>query len=496
MLKLIEPIMRKVITLIVLISCLSTSFAQKDADRVAKMTVGVNYDRYSLFYDKFNFVIGENIIVINSKKDEIAIQIFDKTTLEIKVDKVHDDIAKKFEFQNAIAKDGKLYMFYLDVVKKPSKHHACFVTEINIETGDLGVGKVLAHASSKVRERATGLGIKATTKYKRFYDYSKVFIVKLNSRNNWQIDYTLASKNILGFAEFDASFNKIQGTEYKLPKSRLQLKVLSNVVTTNGKSFVIAIDKTTNYYVGYSVTNKGKVKAVKLNLNDITLQMPLFKTKANGNILLASYYFQTVGQFKIKGGHDSEGIYYAELTSDGEIVKESKIKFKSNISYKVGADTLSPENKTIDRFLLKDFEILKDGSIYLAGQQAYVVHGGDYTSYVVTDIIATKLSADGELLWMSRFFGGGCGLEGSAADYINGESKMFYLGVVDGNLCTTALDKKTGGIEVIEFFNKSNLNKTEVYQSLLNEYMSISDNEFYLEIPLKGKKGCVVKFKI
>ncbi len=200
-----------------------------------------------------------------------------------------------------------------------------------------------------------------------------------------------------------------------------------------------------NYHNEMLVIEDGDLSVHDIHLSDkYTYDNLWLKADANDNLTMAGFFHETIDR------KHKDGVYYLSFTDDFEVEVESynfiplelvnlyqkeRVQKKNN-KKKSKNKSVNISNMDLDKIYYQD-----DGSILLIGEKYYVTshtytdsNGNTHTRYVYhyEEILATKINADGELVWMKKLpkiQRGGSALGGMsyAHTYKEGNHYFFYL---------------------------------------------------------------------
>jgi hypothetical protein len=370
--------------------------------------------------------------------------------------KVEDGIGN---FEGARNVGGKLIVFISD--KKDGKNNL-FIQEYSKDL--LPQGSVKALASFDLEKN----------KSRGFFDV-------INSRNNdffgviWEIPGKKEEKDKYGFKIFDNDMNEISEGDYKMPFEGNLSSIHQHYLSNTGDYFISVIEysegdkKLFRKYLNYKAMhifhiNPDGIEEFTLSLEGKRVEA-LTMNSDNERIMTLT------GIYGDQGKAGVSGLFYMRADFDKqEVIDEGFEKFGKDFITQDWSDrdkekAEKRENKgkgepQLYDYVMRQAEVLKDGSIVGSIEQYYVVvntytdprTGSTRTTYTYyyNDIIAFKVNTDGEFDWLKR-------INKSQISTNDGGPYSSYARFVDnGKICFIFNDNVRNYDESGKFIGKEN----------------------------------------
>lgn len=365
---------------------------------------------------KFYFYMDGEIRMLKITKRNIVLQRFNyKTSREISR-KILPSVNKEESVIKVAKIKSKVYLFTRSFSKK-KKELALNVYQVNFKASHLGgKRKLLVN---------TGIQSKIVDRFHFYFSYDSTSIL-IESR--LPVKYKSDKKNYdkIMLAVFDSDLSEQWSKNITMPYTEAKMNNKDYCVNSDGQVFILAeVFKTdvSKLYVkgkknfnlevlGYDGENKIKYQVKD---NAISINEARFKEGPEGELYLAGYYSKST---KRKNRDNSDGVFYIRLEEDGFSTVKS-YEFPINIMNDYISAHRQSKNKKKKRkgklsfqsLVLRNMIIGKDGSVFLIGEQYFVVttttsssNGVMTTSYTFhyNDILVTKIDANGNLEWMQK----------------------------------------------------------------------------------------------
>ena len=355
------------------------------------------------------------------------------------------------------------------------------------------------------------------------------------------------SYDILGFKVYDASMTNLWGAEQKMPHTEKEMNNLAYTVGSNGKAYMLSYLNEEKKFEFIQIDGDGLSNNELEVESDILIQRLKLIEDESGNIICAGYYangYDFKGSFNGNGmsgalSFNADGAYCFKVSSDGEVVDTWKIEFPMEVIKKYLNERQAEKLKKreaegkagVADLKLVEFFAQADGSFILIGEQKYVRNEfymtGTTNVMHLSNIIATKVSKDGEVIWMKKlpknqaapvgdripqYFEGQLGIkyvEGNGSHYILfvdnpknenlAENKVpaAHKNGMGGYLSAFKIDDESGDWERHTITNLGDLgNKMKAYQFSVIRICEAAEKVFMMEIYIKGKKDTMVKMEL
>ena len=362
-------------------------------------------------------------------------------------------------FEGARNVGGKLIVFISD--KKEGKNNL-FIQEYSKDL--LPQGSVKALASFDLEKN----------KSRGFFDV-------INSRNNdffgviWEIPGKKEEKDKYGFKIFDNDMKEISEGDYKMPFEGNLSSIHQHYLSNTGDYFISVIEysegdkKLFRKYLNYKAmhifhVNPDGIEEFTLSLEGKRVEA-LTMNSDNERIMTLT------GIYGDQGKAGVSGLFYMRADFDKqEVIDEGFEKFGKDFITQDWSDrdkekAEKRENKgkgepQLYDYVMRQAEVLKDGSIVGSIEQYYVVvntytdprTGSTRTTYTYyyNDIIAFKVNTDGEFDWLKR-------ISKSQISTNDGGPYSSYARFVDnGKICFIFNDNVRNYDESGKFIGKEN----------------------------------------
>lgn len=373
------------------------------------------------------------------------------------------------------------------------------------------------------------------------FDKSKLLITY---RNKPLIKSDKQNYDELGFYVFNGDMEQEWGTEIKMPHTEAEMNNLAYSVGSDGTAYMMSYLNEAKKFELISIDNDG-LKNNELGINgDLVFEKFSLAEGKDGNMLCAGYY---AAGYDVKvnwtGGaalsFNTQGIYYFIVKTTGEVVKSFDVPFSQDVikkylnekQQKKLAKREAEGKAGIEDLKMVNFHANDDGSVIVIGEQQYLrneMYGTQQQPvYHYSNVVATKISADGEVIWMKKlpknqagvatgfqitpFFEGQMSLK-----YIEGKGKHYLLFVdnpknenlsenevpashkngAGGYLTAFSIDDASGDIERHTIAELADINGMRAYQFKVTRILEVMDNNFLMEIYIKKKQDAMVKLKL
>ncbi|MFM1875159.1 MAG: hypothetical protein RL266_896 [Bacteroidota bacterium] len=515
-------------------------FAQKLSDNF-KVSRTSPYEVVDAGSKKYFGIGNDQSLSVKTRSGIVTLQKFDVASKKEVARKVHADFPKYTKEQEILQVDGHIY-YISEAFDKKTRTFTVSAREINPD--DLSMGElttlfttdreVTAPPAALGTQTAFGFGFIGGNKFEVIssFDGSK-FLIRYRLKPLTKIDAN--SYDELGFYVFDNKLKKLWGKEQKMPYTEQDMNNLAYTVSSDGTAYMLALVRESKQIELFTITeNDFKAKALDIN-KDLVFQKFDMLEDDKGNIACVAYYATGI-EFKFGFGgsafvFNTNGIYYFKLTPSGEVTDVQDIEFDIDFINQYRTDREKDKNEKREKegkagipdLQLLEFKVEKDGSIFILGERSYVrneFYGPkQQTVYHFSNVVATKLNADGSLRWMKKLpknQAGTAGRGGMGIKYIrgkNGHYVMFLDNVKNANLTVAKapephkdgaggfltaymVDDATGEIEKHNILDVRDLQGVKLHQFNTNRIFNVSDNLFLLETYIKDKRDMMIKIEL
>jgi hypothetical protein len=402
-----------VLALLVLCSTLQ-SFAQP------KIAVGKNYPAVKTDARGYFHKDGEILALKVHKKDGVTIQKQSGHDFSFQGIQVYDDFPKRFVMETALTCGGRFYAVYS--WWDGAQEHLD-AREIDFKSGKFaGPGIELLTVNRKVLGDVAVLG---------FYKWGVINKYNFNFSNDSArlvVSYELEpkdkteSRNVeLGVALFDCSLKPVWSREVEIPYTEKKLKILDFHVDQNETIRVMSkvySDNTKeeknfkgerNYRIEILQIARSATDPVKIPVdvkNAFVQSLKIVET-SDGPLVCVGYY---------NGGKKAlnvDGVILFSLGEGSTIVNmrthevplDILNKDESNARQRSNEQREEEDNAELKNMILREVVVERSGEMLLVGEQylARMSAGPNAgPTYYYDDILLTRVSPTGELIWMKK----------------------------------------------------------------------------------------------
>lgn len=532
--------MKKLNLFIVFLFAVVASFAQPKLSKSFKITNSTPYKvvdapikRY--FSDGNGFTYS-----VKGNSEFVVIQKFDiKNMKEVQRSKYELKHERSFLF-GVLDLNGKHYCLFASFNKK-QKNNTVYVREFNTDDFKLSDERDLFTSKGEVAPGKFGEnpGPYSMQRFPTFNiiksaDNSKVLIayrrkpLKKSDKKNY---------DIIGLNVFNSSLDLVWGKEEKMPNTEYQMKVISKAVGNNGEVYMMTLF-TKNKDFRLLTINRSKpidIKNVKYEYFDF--RKVYMKENKAGNLYFLGFYANGY-DFIYRGDYQGislniNGIRYLEINKNGDILKQKKIDFPINLINKFEESKQQKRNNKLEKkgnagisdLVLREFNIDEQGNIFVLGEQYYFLFKKDVKThnisykYFYEDLVATKITPDGNVLWMQKMPKsqyGNKGFGGLGISYIkyNGFHYILFLDNIknanlepdeqpemyrdrsSGYLTAYIVDDSTGDYSKHYIYNTKEVNHVGTYQYATSRIFKGPGNNLMVEAYKKNKEDIMIKIEI
>lgn len=377
----------------------------------------------------------DGIVNLSLKKEQLYITRFNPKTLTQTDERVIEiPEATKNMVSEMVVDFNKNYYWLRSDWDKDAQRELLYATKIDVKKGRLdNKDQKLIEAGRLGSEGYVANGLysaKKVGKYQFNYDAD---------HNNLLVSYRLApesrkdkySYDKLGIYVFDQNMQKVWGGEFTMPYTEKRMDNEDFAIDANGDAYLLAkvynsdsrkeVDKETGnpgYHLEVFKFSKNSQQAIHatVSLDQYFIQETSLIENAMHDMIIACTYSKNA---KSKG---TEGIFLGILTTDGKVTNYQKGYYKFPTAELQKFESRRKKRKIekneeyeVPNLKVRDIIVEKDGSVFLSCEEYYfIVHnsynygaGGmgrssSYVSYHYEDILASKIDASGNFLWMRK----------------------------------------------------------------------------------------------
>lgn len=564
--------MKKLCCIIIVLVAIS-GYAQKTLSKDYSYNVSAPYKVVDA-KKKYYFSKGNESLAIKFDGADIMIQKFDNTKPGfVKEQKYEKQFPKNYGVEEVFEVNEKYYVFFSSWDGDNDKEQM-FSQEIDFAKGEFaGTPVLMFQVSGKVAKKepkepvvASGFGgfgamaeaFGAGDKFDVFRSYDKKNIL-IQYRRKPDVKNDKKSYDIIGLGAFDANLKKLSLKEVTMPYTERRMNNLDYKLDNRGNLYLL-----TKVFHDDSNDDKKKNKDSVANYH-----IELFRIKAGSDKIDISHFdnkdkfinglwmFDTAQDYLVCGGFysngkgklskesgwnnwastgESDGVVVFKIKPDGtmynqyfhEIPVETLNAFESK---KTARKNERKEAKGISAkipyLVLKNIEVLGDGSMMLVGEQYHMEQhnsggmgsGRVYYSYHYEDILATKIAADGSLSFMKKIPKKQTGTKGKSGMsykyfFANNNHYFVYLDNVKnielpegktpaphsdgqgGYLTSVKIDDASGNLKKGSILNAREVDDFKIHQFSTDRIVKTSENTFMVEAYKKSKEDIMIKVSL
>lgn len=346
------------------------------------------------------------------------------------------------------------------------------------------------------------------------------------------------NSDLMGFYVYNTSFELIWGREVKMPYTEKEMNNLSYMVGNDGTAYMMMFYKGEQDFRLLTILPEGEPEVTIVQKGEFMFKRLYMTENKAGNIDFLGYYANGL-DFKFWEGSwgklsfNINGIKYFELSKQGKLLKSKDVEFPLELINKYESDRDKEKNDKreevgnagIRDLVLRQFTVYPDGSVFILGEQCYYTQSFNSNTYQMVytfyydDMVATKLNANGEVLWMTKLpkrQTGSKGKGGMGIAYFEANNSHYILYLdniknanidvnqvparhVDGMggfLTAYIIDDVTGEYSKHPLYNSIEVNGVKTYQFQTTRLLEVMDNVLFVEVYLKDKKDMFIKMEL
>ncbi len=372
----------------------------------------------------------DGIVNLSLKKEELIIVRFDPKTLNKTMEKKIDlpEATKNFNSEKVIDFNNGEYFWLHSDWDKGSEREYLYYDKIDVTSGKI------SEANHKLIETSKLAG---TSSARGFYSFKTV--------NKYQYDYDADQKKLLvsyrlypeekndkknydqiGLQVFDEHMNKLWGGEFRMPYTEAIMDNSDFSVDSKGNAYLLAKvydsdsrkekDKATGqpayHFEVFKFTKDSKKPVIaKIAIDDNYIKETTLIENSVHEMIIACTYS------KKSKGNGTDGIFLADMDQDGKIIKYKNGYYefpKAELEKFASARSKRKMEKDDDyeatNLKVRNVVIERDGSIFLACEEYYIVNNSYYDgrtyhysiTYYYNDMLGAKIAANGEFQWLKK----------------------------------------------------------------------------------------------
>lgn len=592
--------MKKFFSLLLLATASFHGHAQKTLSRDYSYTVSEPYKVFDA-KKKFYFSRANEAMAVKFDGDEVLIQKFDsEKPAFIKEIPYEKRFPKNYEVENVVEVNNRHYMFYSSWDGNAKKEQL-FLQEIDFAAGAFkGDPKLLFQIDGKVTRNIPNDPSRSQWGYSFNPGGNKFELHRSQDKKHLLVEYRKRpevkndkkSFDIIGLGSYDENMEKIALNELTMPYTERRMDNLDYKLNNNGDLFLLTKvfhddsnedkkkrkDSLANYHIELFVVKSGssKIDISRFDNNDKFVN-GLWVFDTNKDYLVCGGFYSN-GKGKTRGKSDgwnsskysytgeSDGIMVFKIKPDGTIYDTyyHEIPLEILNAYESSRTARKNEKKEekgisakIADLMLKNIEVLDDGSMMLIGEQyyrkynqnygvgvgfgngnvgfgnnvgptgfgsagfnttGYGMYEINYSSYY-EDILATKITTDGGLAYMRKIPKKQVGKKGQGGMsykyfFANHNHYIIYLDNVKnidlpenetpathsdgagGYLTSVKIDDATGTLTKGSILNAREVEDFKISQFNTGRIVKTSENSFLLEAYKKQKEDVMIKITL
>ncbi len=501
-------------------------------------------------HDKIYFAKDNEALTIKIDKDEVMIQKFNTQKPAFISEKKYEKVfPKHFVLEEVLEVDSRFYIFYSSWDGDNDKEQL-FALEVDFLKGELNTNpKLIIQVNGKITGRAvaSSFTINVVDKFSFFKSHDKkTMLIKYKIKPLERDDKK--SYNIMGLNLYDGGLNNISSNEVTMPYTESKMRNLDYQIDNKGNLYLLTkvFNEDSNSDIKKSKDSKEivanyhiEVLFIKAGSNKIEISKLENKDKFVNRIWL----FDTPNDYLVCGGFYSNGKGFHEDIDGVAMFKvSSQGKIHDPIYHEIPLEILNQyesaktvrknerrerkkDNATFNDLQLKDLSLNSDGSVVLIGEQYFTIEhyspgmngmrASYHTSYHYCDVLATKIGANGELVWMKKIpknQAGAVGKGGLSYKHFmgNGNHYIVYMDNVKnidlnlneepvrhtdtkgGYLTAVKINDLTGELEKGSILNVREIKNFELHQFSTDRIFKTSESSFMFESYKKKKEDVMI----
>lgn len=574
----------KILSCVLAVFLAFSGYAQKALSKDYSYSVS---EPYKVFDAKHKFYFAEENEAMSVKFDgpDIMIQKFDSQKPAFKKDKLYEKFfPKNYEIEDLLKVGGSYYVFFSSWDGDKEKEQL-FTQQIDFASGEfLGTPMLLFDVNGKVTRHKNEDPGKRNWQFGFALGGCKFEIVTSQNRNKVLIQYRkkpevksdVKSFDIIGLCALDGNMQKQSVQEVTMPYTERRMNNLDYKLDNKGDLYLLTKvfhddsnkekkrkDTVANYHIELFRIKSGgdKIDITKFDNRDKFMNgLWIFDTNKD-YLVCGGYYSNGKGDLKGRTGSEwfgggkisptgeSDGVVAFKIRNDGTIYDEYFHEIPLDILNAFEGKRTARRNARkeengisakIPYLMLKNIQVLDDGSMMLVGEQFYMeqqnnaagINGSGFGpgpmrttnfgfrnvqyDYHYGDILATKIAADGSLSFMNKIPKeqvGTKGLGGMSYKYFfaNNTHYFVYLDNVKnidlpegkkparhsdgqgGYLTCVKMSNPDGDLKKGSILNAREVEDFKIYQFATNRIVQTSENSFMVEAYKKQKEDIMIK---
>lgn len=518
-------------------------------------TAGIDYS----LSDSYKVIDGSTKKYFSRNGEVVSVKVFGRSAFIQKFtgSKLNETMRNEFELPKGILIEefhemgDHIYMFY-SIYDRKNISEQLFVREVDFENATFkDEGKLLLKTDGKVSGDLKAMfsifAMKVENKFDIFKSIDESRLV-VQYRMIPKVKNDKKSFDKIGIHVYDANLTNEWGGVYDMPYTERQMDNYSYTVDQSGNAHILAGVRNDANARRNTLADRLEIitidkngdlenKPIELNGGKVISQIDFFDG-GNDRLLISGFYS---GNMR-KG---VEGIYTAFVTTDGQVESSNyhDIPVELVAKYLKAKKQKKMEKKDdkkeykLDNLYIRDVEFDEDGDVLITAEEYYMIETSTSTgvgptikmkNYYFQDILITKISKDGELMWMDKLgknqlrkvnanfpiahnIRGGLGFfQKTIGDYTyllfmdniknldlsSTEAPKRHIDGAGGYLTGYKINTKTGDSEKVSIFNSIDVEGKELKQFQTKRIIELDDHTFAVEMYGRKKQDYMVKVSI
>lgn len=477
---------------------------------------------------------------VKTTEDKIVVQKFDVQNMKEVSRNEYEDTPPYHKAIEVVQIKERFYYLY-ESINKEADTKSVYAREFLTSDCSLSKERILFTSKGDVAKGSPtevlgNWGLKGGPSFTvhKSYDNSKIMITyrrkPLSKRD-------AVNHDLLGFFVFDSSFELVWGKEVKMPYTEKDMSNIAYTVSANGIVYMMSLYREKKIFQLLTIPEVGELKVNDVEGGNFMFKDLYMKENKDGNIDFLGFYAKKQNLKYREGrietfGFNTNGIRYFELSKTGEVLKSKNIEFPIELinQYSSGRQKRKNENKEengkagIRDVKLREFTVNSDGSVFILGEQYYRMtrpngQYGSIESYYYQDLIATKLDAEGEVVWMKKLpkrQSGSSGRGGMGIAYFENDESHYILFLDNvknanigkdevpkkhgdgqgGFLTAYKIDDATGDYTKHTLYNSLEVKGIKTYQFRTSRILEALDDVLLVEVYAKNKEDKMIKMEL
>ena len=437
------------------------------------------------------------------------------------------------------------YYFFFSRWNKAQGTEQLFVREIDFDKANwAGKERLLIKVKGKIAGGfnfgtlllSSTLSAKGKFNFDKSYN-EKRFIVQY--RMNPKTKSDAINKDVIGMHVYSPNMEEVWSKQVEMPYTEKKMNNVGYTIDEKGNTYILAevfrtdkakkiIKGKLNYDLELIRVNADdqSLSSFKIQLKDKFIKNINFYEGKDGGITIAGYY----GNSPRSG---TDGIFLYKLDEDGELANESTYEIPVDVMKLYMSDRAQgrmekkdgEKDYSMPNMVLREIVYGDDGSITLFGEKYYVVShynsktGQTTYTYYYQEILAARIDADNELVWMKKLPKNqkGSSPRGGMGYYVIDQKDYQYVLFLDnvknielpmnkypkthvdgrgGFLTGFKIDKETGKTEKISILDTKDAKGIALYQFNTGRITEVEEGVIAVECYKKKKEDVMLKITL